>query len=112
MARMIEMAEQNVARSQIANPLNFEMGLNSREVRGAARLGLPVDNRAGISGVGNAYYDNDLQMFKEPERDANIANLRFLRYLAEQGRLEHRMEGKSVGTYALEELTLEKRVPS
>jgi len=46
-----------------------------------------------------AQYDGDLQMFRvaahEPSREA----LRFLRWMAEQGRLEHEISGPSSGEY-------------
>ena len=46
-----------------------------------------------------AQYDGDLQMFRvaahEPSREA----LRFLRWMAEQGRLEHEVSGPSSGEY-------------
>ena len=45
-------------------------------------------------------YDGDLQMFRvaahEPSREA----LHFLRWMAEQGRLEHEISGPSSGEYA------------
>lgn len=47
-----------------------------------------------------AQYDGDLQMFRvaahEPSREA----LRFLRWMAEQGRLEHEVSGPASGEYA------------
>ncbi len=33
-------------------------------------------------------YDGDLQMFRERPRPVNLAHLRFLRWLIEQGRLD------------------------
>jgi hypothetical protein len=46
-----------------------------------------------------AQYDGDLQMFRvaahEPSREA----LHFLRWMAEQGRLEHEISGPSSGEY-------------
>ena len=48
----------------------------------------------------SAQYDGDLQMFRveahEPSREA----LQFLRWMAEQGRLEHEVSGPSSGEYA------------
>ena len=34
-------------------------------------------------------FDGDLQMFRELPRSVNVAHLRFLRWLIDQGRLEH-----------------------
>ena len=34
-------------------------------------------------------FDGDLQMFRESPKEVNIAQLQFLRWLIEQGRLEH-----------------------
>lgn len=45
-------------------------------------------------------YDPELQMFVSPPRDPDYNHLRFLRELAEGGRLEHKVAGLSVGTYA------------
>lgn len=45
------------------------------------------------------HYDPDLQMFTEPTRDPGRAHLRFLRWLAEHGRLEHEAMGAPVGEY-------------
>jgi len=48
----------------------------------------------------DAQYDGDLQMFRvaahEPSREA----LSFLRWMVEQGRLEHQVFGPSSGEYA------------
>ena len=47
-----------------------------------------------------AQYDGDLQMFRvaahEPSREA----LQFLRWMAEQGKLEHEISGPPSGEYA------------
>ena len=40
-------------------------------------------------------YDTELQMFVEPKRELDVEKLRFLRWLAEQGRLEHATAGAS-----------------
>jgi hypothetical protein len=45
-------------------------------------------------------YDGTLQMFVEAPRDADPARLRFLRWLVESGRLEHRTAGPSTGEFA------------
>ena len=45
-------------------------------------------------------FDGDLQMFVEQPRGGNLAHLRFLRWLAEHGRLEHETAGAPVGEYA------------
>ena len=49
--------------------------------------------------VGSAF-DRELQMFVEPPRGADPAHLRFLRWLAEHGRLEHGTAGPAVGEHA------------
>ncbi len=45
-------------------------------------------------------YDAELQMFVEEPREADPARLRFLRWLAESGRLEHRTAGPATGEFA------------
>ena len=45
-------------------------------------------------------FDRELQMFVEPPRGADLAHLRFLRWLGEHGRLEHETAGPAVGEYA------------
>lgn len=45
-------------------------------------------------------YDKDLQMFIEPSAELNVANLRFLRWLAERGKLEHEAYGEPSGPLA------------
>jgi len=45
-------------------------------------------------------YDGDLEMYREPERAIDVARLRFLRWLAERGRLEHPPLGPSSGPFA------------
>ena len=45
-------------------------------------------------------YDGALQMFVEEPRDADPARLRFLRWLAETERLEHRTAGPATGEFA------------
>jgi hypothetical protein len=46
-------------------------------------------------------FDGDLEMFREPPRTANVDYLRFLRWLVEQGRLEHLPAGSPAGEFAL-----------
>ncbi len=46
------------------------------------------------------YYDGDLQMFGEEPQEINVAHLRFLRWLVEQGRLEHPPAGPPSGELA------------
>ena len=53
-------------------------------------------------------YDGDIQMFVEHEREVDVAHLRFLRWLAERGNLEHETAGRSHGVYALSEVILDK----
>ena len=45
-------------------------------------------------------YDGDLKMFRETPRPVDMARLHFLRWLAEQGRLEHLPAGPSSGELA------------
>ena len=45
-------------------------------------------------------YDRDLQMFREPSREPDLGVLRFLRWLAERGELEHEVSGASSGELA------------
>jgi hypothetical protein len=48
----------------------------------------------------NCRYDADLEMFVEPSCDPDMARLRFLRWLAERGLLEHRTAGAPAGDFA------------
>ena len=45
-------------------------------------------------------YDGELQMFCDTEREASLESLRFIRWLVEQGRLEHGAAGPPAGEYA------------
>jgi len=45
-------------------------------------------------------YDGEVQMFVEKQREVDLAHLRFLRWLAERGNLEHAPVGRSNGAYA------------
>jgi hypothetical protein len=45
-------------------------------------------------------YDGQLQMFCEAIQEPNLAKLRFLRWLAERGELEHEVYGPPGGEYA------------
>lgn len=45
-------------------------------------------------------YDGTLQMFVESPREPDMARLTFVRWLAEQGRLEHPIAGPSSGPLA------------
>jgi hypothetical protein len=45
-------------------------------------------------------YDGDLQMFRQEPREINVARLRFVRWLVEQGRLEHPPAGPPSGELA------------
>ncbi len=47
-----------------------------------------------------ARYDGELQMFVDASHDPSLESLHFLRWLAEQGRLEHEVAGPSSGDYA------------
>ena len=45
-------------------------------------------------------FDGDLQMFREAPHEVSLAHLRFLRWLAEHGRLEGAVEGRPSGEFA------------
>lgn len=45
-------------------------------------------------------YDASLQMFVQEPRDADASHLRFLRWLAERGGLEHGVAGPPGGSYS------------
>ena len=45
-------------------------------------------------------FDPDTQMFRDGNREANLDTLRFLRWLAEQEKLEHKVFGPSAGAYS------------
>jgi len=45
-------------------------------------------------------YDAELQMFCDATREPAIVMLRFLRWLAERGQLEHAVFGQPAGVYA------------
>jgi hypothetical protein len=47
-----------------------------------------------------ANFDRDLQMFREPPRQVNLAHLQFLRWLVEQGRLEGPPHSQPSGEFA------------
>ena len=44
-------------------------------------------------------YDGGTQMFIDAPREADIDRLRFLRWLAERGKLEHEAAGPPAGPY-------------
>lgn len=48
-------------------------------------------------------YDSDVQMFVQRPREIDVAHLRFLRWLAVRGSLEHEPLGRSYGVYALDD---------
>lgn len=50
--------------------------------------------------IGSSHYDAELQMFVEQPREADLARLRFVRWLVERGRLEHAAAGAPAGEYA------------
>jgi hypothetical protein len=50
-------------------------------------------------------FDGDLKMFRDSEQPVNLAALRFLRWLAENGRLEHGIAGPSSGPFVEEPVT-------
>ena len=45
-------------------------------------------------------YDGELQMFCDAAHEANLEALRFIRWMVEQGRLEHDAAGPPAGEYA------------
>ena len=47
-------------------------------------------------------YDSTLQMFVQTPQPIDMTRLTFLRWLAENGRLEHRIAGPSSGPLALQ----------
>jgi len=49
---------------------------------------------------GGTRYDGELQMFCDTAHEANRESLRFMRWLVEQGRLEHDAAGPPSGEYA------------
>ncbi len=49
-------------------------------------------------------YDGDLRMFRDTAQQVNFARLRFLRWLVEEGRLEHPPFGPPSGPFATEEV--------
>lgn len=49
---------------------------------------------------GGTRYDGELQMFCDSAHEANLEALRFIRWLVEQGRLEHDAAGPPTGEYA------------
>jgi hypothetical protein len=51
-------------------------------------------------------YDGDVQMFVERPREVDLAHLRFLRWLAERGSLEHHPASRPFGVYALADVVL------
>ena len=52
--------------------------------------------------VRGSRYDPEVQMFMDRPREADLARLRFLRWLAEHGLPEHAAAGPPAGAYALE----------
>jgi hypothetical protein len=48
-------------------------------------------------------YDTELHMFCEATREIDMGSLRFLRWLAEHGRLEHEVFGQPSGIYTTPE---------
>lgn len=46
-------------------------------------------------------YDGDLQMFRAQPLEANLETLRFLRWLAEHGHLEHAVAGSPSGEHVV-----------
>jgi hypothetical protein len=59
-----------------------------------------ADRKESASMKDVLHYDGDLEMFCEEPKAINIAHLRFLRWLIEQGRLEHLPAGPPSGELA------------
>ncbi len=53
-----------------------------------------------MTGIGGRY-DAELQMFCPQISEPDLKRLRFLRWLAEQGKLEHAVAGPPSGRYAV-----------
>jgi len=53
----------------------------------------------------SARYDSDLQMYADPPHEIDLDYLRFLRWLSQSGRLEHRPIGPPSGECAEERIT-------
>ena len=51
-------------------------------------------------------YDAEIQMFVQGPREIELAHLRFLRWLAVRGSLEHAPAGRPHGLYALREVPI------
>ena len=54
--------------------------------------------------IGMSGYDSELQMFTDRPPEPNMDRLRFMRWLVENGRLEHGVEGQPAGAFAFETL--------
>lgn len=54
-------------------------------------------------------YDPDIQMFKETLPEPDLHRLKYLRWLGEQGRLEHPIAGLSSGPFS--DVIQEERQP-
>jgi hypothetical protein len=53
----------------------------------------------------DARYDGELQMFCDTTHEPNQSTLRFMRWMVEQGRLEHGAAGPPSGEYAEQTLS-------
>lgn len=56
-------------------------------------------------------YDGEVQMFVQRPREIDLAHLRFLRWLAVRGYLEHAPAGRSYGVYARDATVLVQTDP-
>jgi hypothetical protein len=80
-------------------------------VRDGPPPAIPTHLGAGAQRQGDRFmkdavrYDGSLEMFCEPPKTINVAHLRFLRWLIEQGRLEHPPAGPPSGELAGVEVT-------
>ena len=57
-------------------------------------------------------YDGEVQMFVQRPREIDLAHLRFLRWLAVRGYLEHAPAGQSCGVYARADVVPAQTGPS
>jgi DNA-binding transcriptional ArsR family regulator len=89
----------------------FRQALGVFDCRPAARHTGERRRRQAMN-IGTSRYDAELQMFADEPRELNLNRLRFLRWLAEHGRLEHRAESEPIGPYALTAAILEEPLPA
>lgn len=64
------------------------------------QLGSPDFRAYMFSSRNSRGYDRELQMFQDGTREPDLKSLNFLRWLAEEGRLEHGIESLPKGEYS------------